>query len=549
MKTRELGTGALVGGLITMPLIALIFLAERLVGFSFIPFDIFAWITRILPGPIVTFGIDLMIDTLRLLNINVADTAKTAEQAMAVLQFLGGGILAGALYFLFLESRRIEARMTSGLILGVVFGAPAIAISLIMRNTEVNPLLHILWQILLFAAWGMSISAIYKQLQTYEKKVEPIKGPQEEPTVERLGRRQFLITIGAGAATITVVGAGLGTLLSKSRGSEKQAAGGNGDPSLSKFPDPQPFPNADDPVKPVPGTRPEYTPVEDHYQVYIGLQPENIDGDSWTLPITGLVDNPLNLTLEDIQTNYTPMSQYITLSCISGRIPTTLISTTYWTGASVQDVLEDAGVQEGAEYLHIRSEDRFYETVPLDLINADPRIMFCYAWDGEALPKGHGYPLRIWIPDRFGMKQPKWITSIEVIGEYKEGYWVERDWDRIARIRTRSVIDHVAVDETYEEDGQRFVPIGGIAFAGDRGISKVEVSVDDGSWQEAKLRSPLSDTTWVLWRFPWPFQEGNHMFRVRCYDGNGELQVTEESPPRPDGATGIHGFSQNIRGS
>lgn len=545
MNRKRLGMGALIGGIVTTPLIALMFLAERVAGLSFVPFDIFSWITRILPGPVVTFGIDLMIDTLRTLNINVADTAKTAEQAMAVLQFLVGGVVAGALYFAILQLLKRKATTVTGLLLGLAFGLPAIVISQIMADTTLSPLVNGVWQIALFLLWGGSIALSYNRLPDRQAEPVPDEVDAEAPAVEKLDRRQFLITLGASAATITVVGAGLGTLLGKDKGEGQPTAAG--DPESSIFPDPLPLPNADDPVKPVAGARPEYTPLEDHYKVFIGLQPENIDGSAWTLPITGLVDNPLQLTLDDIKTNYQSMSRYVTLSCISGRIPTTLISTTLWTGVSVQDILADVGVQEEAEYLHIRSEDDFYETVPLDLINADPRIMFCYGWDGKPLPKDHGYPLRIWLPDRFGMKQPKWITSIEVIGEYKEGYWVERDWDRIARIRTRSVIDNVAVDEIYEEEGQRFVPMGGIAFAGARGISKVEVSIDEGPWQEAQLRSPLSDTTWVLWRYDWPFQEGEHEFRVRCYDGNGKLQVTEESPPRPDGATGIHGFSQNIR--
>jgi hypothetical protein len=259
-----------------------------------------------------------------------------------------------------------------------------------------------------------------------------------------------------------------------------------------------------------------------------------------------MVDNPLMLTLDDIRENYTPQHQYVTLSCISGRIATSLISTTYWTGASAQDVLADAGVQEGARYLHITSDDGFYETIPLELINADPRIMFCYAWDGNTLPRGHGFPLRIWIPDRYGMKQPKWITGIEVTDEYTEGYWVERGWDEIAQMKTTSVIDTVAVDRLVEKDGQQFVPIGGIAFAGARGISKVEVSVSGGPWRAAQLRAPLSETTWVIWRYEWPFEEGEHTFEVRCYEGDGTLQILEETPARPDGSTGVHSVEAEV---
>ena len=114
-----------------------------------------------------------------------------------------------------------------------------------------------------------------------------------------------------------------------------------------------------------------------------------------------------------------------------------------------------------------------------------------------------------------------------------------RGWDEDALMRATSVVDTVATNMMImEADDETLVPVGGMAHAGDRGISKVEVRVDDGEWQEAQLREPLSETTWVLWRFDWPFEEGEHTFAVRCFDGNGDLQITESNPVRPSGATG-----------
>ena len=110
------------------------------------------------------------------------------------------------------------------------------------------------------------------------------------------------------------------------------------------------------------------------------------------------------------------------------------------------------------------------------------------------------------------------------------------------------MIDTVAVDAAYEGADGRLVPVGGIAFSGDRGISKVEVSVDGGPWQEAMLRSPLSETTWVIWRYDWPFQPGDHTFEVRCYQGDGTLQIVEQSDARPSGATGIHSVEESLPG-
>src|SRR5690606_37206521 len=134
-----------------------------------------------------------------------------------------------------------------------------------------------------------------------------------------------------------------------------------------------------------------------------------------------------------------PMDQYVTLQCISNPLGGDLISTTLWTGASFQKILADAGLQSNAAYLRIFSADGFDETVSIDLINNDERIMLAYDWDRRPLTQEHGFPLRIFIPDRYGMKQPKWITDIKVVSSDEEGYWVRRGWDEIAQMKTTSV--------------------------------------------------------------------------------------------------------------
>ena len=144
------------------------------------------------------------------------------------------------------------------------------------------------------------------------------------------------------------------------------------------------------------------------------------------------------------------------------------------------------------------------------------------------------------------MKQPKWITSIEVTDTYQEGYWVERNWDAVAQVKTTSVIDTVAVEAIIDDSDQQLVPIGGIAYSGDRGISKVEVRVDGGPWQEAQLRSPLSEKTWVIWRYEWPFAAGDHTFEVRCAEGDGTPQIEVSSPARPDGSSGIDSVEESL---
>lgn len=539
MKLRNLRTGGLVGGLLTAPLIGLMYLADKWAGLAFPPFDLFDGIARVLPGPVITFGIDLMIDVLVWLGMSVADTARTAEQVIALSQFLLLGVVAGAIAFAPIKVRNITVGTNYGLMIGALYGLPMVAVSIAMSQSKVDPTLNVLWLGGLFLVWGLALGQTSRRLAPEAPEATAQGG--EVRSVEVIDRRQFLIRLGATTATITIIGSSLGRIreidLRRQLEAELAAARAlqSGGSVLTQLP------NAGDPVVPAPGTRPEYTAVKDHYKVSIRLGPTKIDGATWMLPFTGLVDNPLMLTLDDIQNNYVSRDQYVTISCISGQIATDLISTTRWTGVSLQEVLADAEVRSDARYLFITSGDGFYETVDLDLIASDERIMLCYAWDGNPIPADHGFPLRIWIPDLYGMKQPKWITGIEVIGEYKEGFWVERGWDRIAQVKAVSVVDTVAVKSIVEDGAQRLVPIGGIAFAGARGISKVEVRVDGrGPWHEARLRSPLSETTWVIWRYDWPFEAGRHVFEVRCAEGDGTPQIQEPGPNRPHGATGIH---------
>ncbi len=547
----SLGYGALAGGLVSAPLIGLMYLVDKLADLPFVPFALFDWIARVTPGPLITFGIDMMIESLLLFNLSVADAAKTSEQIAAVLLVYVIGLAASAILFAVMRSRPFEpsgiggtwrasvlSRPLPGLIVGLVVGLPLTIISLPMGQSTMNPVVTFVVLMVLFLVWGLATGFIQLALARAVVTRE-IEVTEEVRSVSVIDRRQFLIRLGATTATITVASAGLGVALSQGEQARIAESVADSMPP-AEMPPRRPLPNDGDPVTPAPGTRPEYTPVEDHYQVFLRTEPTFIDISNWVLPIHGLVTNPKELTIEEIRNNYPSRDQYVTLSCISGRIGTSLISTTWWTGANLQEILADVQPLPNAKYLLIKSGDGFFETVALDLIASDERIMLCYAWDGEPLPFDHGFPLRIWLPDRYGMKQPKWIVEIEVIEEYREGYWVERGWSEIAQVKATSVIDTVAVRDVIDREGQRLVPVGGIAFAGARGISRVQVRVDEGPWQDAQLRSPLSETTWVIWRYDWPFAAGDHTFEVRCVEADGTPQIEEDMGNRPNGATGIH---------
>ena len=539
MRVRSLGLAVLTGVMLSAPMIAVMYLADRWLGLSFPPFDTFDWVARELPGPLVTFGIDTMIGLLMFVGLSVKDFAKTAEQLMAVGGFFTAGVVATAAVYAVVQWRGPDLRQELGLLFGAIVGVPVALMTVNISQSSANLALVFVWVLALFLAWGAASVWVARRLVLSTSTVYASEDGDRSVVV--YGRRQFLIRMGAATAAVTVAGVGLGRMLAMSDQSrleeELTAAEGNMPGSASMVE----LPNEGDPVKPVLGTRPEYTAVRDHYKVFIRSEPTLIDRATWTLPIVGLVNAPTQLTLDDLMNNYDSRSQFVTLTCISNSVGGDLISTTYWTGVSLQDILRDVQPSGEARYLDITCGDGFHETVALDLIESDPRIMLTYAWDGRPIPFDHGFPLRIWIPDRYGMKQPKWITGIEVVSEARDGYWVERGWDEVARIHTTSVVDTVAIDSVIEREDERLIPIGGIAFAGARGVSRVEVRVDgDGPWHEARLRSPLSDTTWVIWRYDWPFEAGRHTFEVRAVESDGTPQMTGVNPARPSGATGIH---------
>ncbi len=532
MKLEKPGfaSGALVGVLLTAPLVAIFYAAWKLAGLPFLPFHLFDWTTRILPGRVITFGIDSMVRVIRALHIaDTASAAKAAEQAMAIAVFLATGILVAGVLFAILRAVGSRSRFP-GVIAGVVLGLGSLVLLKGVGGARtVPPAVAGGWVIAGFLGWGAALGSVYRRLALAS---DVAAGDESAASVLRVDRRQFLVRVGGATATISVIGAVVGSLANSLRPRESAAAAGK------RWSADHPLPNAGADVSPAAGTRPEYTRLEDHYRIDITTIPPAIDGATWRLKVGGLVDRPLELTLDQLR-QYEPLHQFVTLACVSNPLGGSLIGTTRWTGVSFQWLLADLHLAPNATHLKITSADRFYEVVALDTIRNDARVMLAYDWDGVPLTRLHGFPLRIYIPDLYGMKQPKWIQSIEATDHWEPGYWVKRGWDRNARMKATSVIDTVSVNMMLSQaDATSLIPVGGIAHAGARGISKVEVRVDDGPWTEARLRSPLSDLTWVVWRYDWPFRPGNHRFTVRCVDGAGEAQIAEMAPPHPSGVSG-----------
>ena len=521
------GTGLAAGALLTAPLLAILALGS-FARIPLVPFTVFEWLIRVLPGRVVTFGLDLMLRVLDGLGFNIKNTAKTAEQILAIGLPFVAGLIVGLLFFVLVRTADDSRIKRYGLSLGGVVGLFSVVVTLIqgVPVSVAGKIGFVIWALVLFLLWGWGIARLYVSTSPTAA-VAPAKtvagGALPEPAdaapveassgmesvranadmsmqaeADPISRRRFLVQMGALAATIIVVGAGVGEVLRAQMIAESSGSGSA----------PGTFPNEDSPVKPAPGTRPEYTEVADHFRVDIDLAPPEIDEATWRLMVGGLVETPLSLTLDQIKSGYKTMDQFVTMACISNMLGGPLIGTTLWTGVPLREMLAEAGPAAGARWAHIWSADDFDEEVDLESVDSDPRIMLTYAWDGQPLPAKHGFPLRICIPDRYGMKQPKWITGITLTAESTPGYWVTRNWEERAEIKTTSVIDTVATKSLVTRGGQTYIPIGGIAHAGAKGISKVEIQIDDAPWQAAELREPLSELTWVIWRYDWPFTVG-----------------------------------------
>jgi DMSO/TMAO reductase YedYZ molybdopterin-dependent catalytic subunit len=557
-RSPSLLLAAGVGALTSLPVVALSYLGSQVAGLPFFPFDLFDWLARVLPGNIITVGIDSMINFIRLLGIGpISSTAKSFEQATGIFLVIAGGAVLGLLVALAIRYTRWSGAQV-GAVLTILGFLALVAIGLSLGTISSIGSLATLWLAILIVGWGRLLGGWLesKELST----TAPAATAPVTDEEYRASRRALLIRLAGGSIGVAVVASGLGRWLEMQR----QASGagqalstlatptpGSGESGVSGAPtvvtSPTPLapttPGAAlrDQVPPAPGTRPELTATKDFYRIDINTLPPVLDKASWKLQVTGLFDRPRALTLSDLAA-YPAVTQPITQACISNPIGGDLIGTVNYTGARLRDVLADLGMRPQVQELAIQSADGFYESVPMMEL-MDPRTLLVYGMNGETLPVDHGFPLRIYIPNHYGMKQPKWITGIQAIDHPGPGYWVDRGWSATANPLIISMIDTVAKDRI--ENGR--VPVGGIAWAGDRGIIKVEVQVDNGPWSEAVLRTPpLSPLTWVQWRYDWPVARGAHTFRVRATDGTGALQIQTVSDTYPDGATGYHSVRVTI---
>ena len=280
---------------------------------------------------------------------------------------------------------------------------------------------------------------------------------------------------------------------------------------------------------------PVLTEISDFYHVSKNLSDPTVSADGWTLTIKGKVTKALSFTLADLQARATTQ-KITTLCCISNNIGGDLISTAQWTGVPLKDLLEEAGVAPGSIDLKLHAADDYEDSISVEK-GMDPNVMVVVGMNGEALPDYHGFPARLIVPNIYGMKNVKWLDSIEVVDYTFKGYWQTRGWSYTAVTQIWGRFDE---PENGSKIAQGTITATGLAVAGDRGIAKVEISLDSGkTWTEAMLEPPLNaPLTWVRWAYQFSPPAGKYNLLMRATDGTGAVMTSANNDPLPDGATG-----------
>ncbi|MFJ8388804.1 molybdopterin-dependent oxidoreductase [Streptomyces sp. NPDC094438] len=298
----------------------------------------------------------------------------------------------------------------------------------------------------------------------------------------------------------------------------------------------------------LPGLSPLFTPNADFYRVDTALVVPKVDATTWRLKVHGEgVTHPRTITFDDLLRGRAGelIERDVTLACVSNEVGGPYVGNARWIGVRLADLLTSCGVrppsQGGpADQLVARSVDGMTIGSPVEAVLDGRDAMLAVGMNGRPLPFAHGFPVRMVVPGLYGyVSACKWIEDIELttFAAY-DAYWVKRSWAQQAPVKTQSRID---TPKPFARSGRGTVMVAGVAWAQHRGISRVEVRVDDGPWQQAQLAAEDTVDTWRLWSFAWQAtSSGTHTLTVRATDGTGTPQTEQSTPTVPDGATGWH---------
>ncbi|WP_250447546.1 molybdopterin-dependent oxidoreductase, partial [Actinotalea sp. C106] len=367
----------------------------------------------------------------------------------------------------------------------------------------------------------------------------PPAAPEEAPGAG-IDRRPFLRLV-AVATAVAATGAVAGRWITSAGRVEQLRAAFR----LPRPARPAP-PVPDDADLALAGLTPLFIANDDFFRIDTALTVPQVDPTLWSLEVRGMVGQPFTLTYEDLLA-MPQVEADITLACVSNEVGGGLVGNARWQGVPLRTLLDQAGVQAGATQLLGRSVDGFTAGFPTELALEVEDAIVALGMNGEPLPAVHGYPARLMIPGLYGyVSATKWLSVIELTTfEDEVGYWIPRGWAREGPVKTQSRIDVPRPSSTVRAGLQA---VAGVAWAPTRGIGRVEVSIDDGPWVEARLAAPLDVDCWRQWVHEWDATPGRHVLVVRATDGDGTTQTDRRTPVAPDGASGHHTVEVVVEG-
>ncbi|MFC4544435.1 molybdopterin-dependent oxidoreductase [Halosolutus amylolyticus] len=269
--------------------------------------------------------------------------------------------------------------------------------------------------------------------------------------------------------------------------------------------------------------------IDEFYNVDIAEFDPRVPADDWSMTVTGTVENDVTVTFAEL-TDMPIEHRYVTLRCVGEDLNGRKMDTAVWTGTPIEPILDEADPDGACGCAMLRAEDGYFVQFPIDALED---AFLAWEMNGQPLPRSHGHPVRVLVPGHWGETNVKWLDEIELLDEEMDGYWEQRGWHGTGPVNTVAKLwDHVRLD-----DGR--LEVAGHAYAGTRGIDRVEVSTDGGdTWADAELSQPLpGDDVWRQWRYVFE-QEGKHEVVVRAIDGTGARQPEDRSKAFPSGATG-----------
>ena len=382
----------------------------------------------------------------------------------------------------------------------------------------------------------MILTTLIGKLQRWR----PSGAAAEKGAAQSAARRNFLgwtIVVGA-AATVAAI---TGQLLVSASTAVNTAREKLRLPTPVK-PTPGPPPGADLHIA---GLTPYVTPNVDFYRIDTALQVPVIDPPSWSLRITGMVQNPIQINYAELIAK--PLVEHLTtLTCVSNEVGGDLAGNALWLGYPIRELLAEAKPLAGADMVLSKSHDGWTASTPLSALTDPHReAMLAIGMNGEPLPIEHGFPVRMVVPGLYGyVSATKWVISLSVTTYAKDqAYWTPLGWSPRGPIKLASRID-VPRKSTVDAGP---VVVAGVAWAQHTGISAVEVQIDQNGWQPAQLAETIGPDTWRQWKYEWAATPGTHTLTARATDANGKLQIAEVAPPTPDGATGYHSIKVKVR--